>query len=42
LIGQDWVSVPLADGLARFARINTKALAPKKLAAYVPQTYKKG
>jgi 6-phosphofructokinase 1 len=41
LIGSDWVSVPQVDGLARFARI-TQALAPKKLPAYVPQTYRKG
>jgi 6-phosphofructokinase 1 len=40
LIGDDWVSVPLVDGLARFARINTDALAPRKLPAYVPQTYR--
>jgi 6-phosphofructokinase 1 len=40
LIGQDWVSVPTLDGLARFARITPK-LAPKKLAGYVPQTYRK-
>jgi 6-phosphofructokinase 1 len=40
LIGDDWVSVPLVDGLARFARIE-KRLAPKKLPAYVPQTYRK-
>jgi ATP-dependent phosphofructokinase / diphosphate-dependent phosphofructokinase len=41
LIGNDWVSVPLVDGLVRFARI-TKIFAPKKLEAYVPQTYRKG
>jgi 6-phosphofructokinase 1 len=41
LIGDDWVSVPLVDGLARFARINTNALEPRKLPAYVPQTYRK-
>ena len=40
LIGDDWVSVPLVDGLARFARI-TMQLAPKRLAEYVPQTYRK-
>jgi 6-phosphofructokinase 1 len=40
LIGDDWVSVPLVDGLARFARINTAALAPRKLPPYVPQTYR--
>ncbi|MEW4568023.1 diphosphate--fructose-6-phosphate 1-phosphotransferase [Tautonia sp. JC769] len=39
LIGSDWVSVPQVDGLARFARIS-QVLAPKKLATYVPQTYR--
>ena len=39
LIGNDWVSVPQVDGLARFAKI-VKALAPKKLGEYVPQTYR--
>ncbi len=41
LIGDDWVSVPLVDGLARFARITMK-LATKKLPDYVPQTYRAG
>ena len=41
LMGDDWVSVPLVDGLVRFARINTKALAPRRLPPYVPQTYRK-
>lgn len=41
LIGDDWVSVPLVDGLARFARINTEALATHKLPSYIPQTYRK-
>jgi 6-phosphofructokinase 1 len=40
LIGSDWVSVPQVDGLARFARIS-QTLAPKKLPAYVPQTYRR-
>jgi 6-phosphofructokinase 1 len=40
LIGQDWVSVPTVNGLARFARITFK-LAPRKLPDYVPQTYRK-
>jgi 6-phosphofructokinase 1 len=40
LIGEDWVSVPMVKGLPRFARI-TKTFAPKKLAAYVPQTNRK-
>jgi len=37
----DWVSVPMVDGLVRFARI-MKSFAPKKLKEYVPQTYRKG
>jgi 6-phosphofructokinase 1 len=41
LIGNDWVSVPMVDGLVRFAKI-TRAFAPKLLPAYVPQTYRKG
>jgi 6-phosphofructokinase 1 len=41
LIGEDWVSVPQVAGLARFARIHVEALAPRKLPAYVPQTYRK-
>lgn len=41
LIGEDWVSVPTVGGLPRFARI-TQTFAPKKLAEYVPQTYRKG
>ena len=36
LIGDDWVSVPLVDGLARFARI-AKAFAPKKLPTTCPR-----
>ncbi len=40
LIGDDWVSVPLVDGLVRFAQINTDARAAKKLPPYVPQTYR--
>ncbi len=39
LIGEDWVSVPLVNGLPRFANIALK-LAPKKLKAYIPQTYR--
>lgn len=40
LIGEDWVSVPQVDGLARFARI-TQELAPKSLPEYIPQTYRR-
>ena len=40
LIGEDWVSVPTINGLPRFARI-TRKFAPRKLAEYVPQTYRK-
>jgi 6-phosphofructokinase 1 len=38
LIGEDWVSVPMVNGLQRFARFN-KVFADKKLNAYVPQAY---
>jgi 6-phosphofructokinase 1 len=40
LIGEDWVSVPQVGGLARFARVNTSALAERKLPEYVPQGYR--
>jgi len=36
LIGQDWVSVPLVDGLQRFARLKP-VFAEKKCPQYVPQ-----
>ena len=36
LIGQDWPTVPLVDGLQRFARFEAR-FAEQKLAAYVPQ-----
>lgn len=39
LIGDDWVSVPLVDGLARFARLEMK-FADKKCRPYVPQAYR--
>jgi ATP-dependent phosphofructokinase / diphosphate-dependent phosphofructokinase len=39
LVGEDWVSVPTVKGLPRFARITPK-FAPRKLPAYVPQTYR--
>lgn len=40
LIGNDWVSVPLEDGIMRFARIKP-LFAEKKLPAYIPQGYRK-
>ncbi len=40
LIGEDWVSVPVINGLQRFARFK-KIFAEKKLSSYVPQAYKK-
>ncbi|RKY87267.1 6-phosphofructokinase [candidate division KSB1 bacterium] len=39
LIGEDWVSVPLVNGLQRFARFKP-IFAEKKLKEYVPQTYR--
>jgi len=40
LIGEDWVSVPLINGLQRFARFK-KIFVDKKLPAYTPQAFKK-
>jgi len=40
LIGEDWASVPTVGGLPRFAKI-AQVFAPKKLADYTPQTYRK-
>lgn len=40
LIGNDWVSVPLEDGIMRFCRFKP-LFAEKKLAKYVPQGYRK-
>ncbi len=42
LIGDDWPSIPLVNGLARFARIDANALAEKRLPAYLPETYRRG
>ncbi|OQB15016.1 MAG: Pyrophosphate--fructose 6-phosphate 1-phosphotransferase [Firmicutes bacterium ADurb.Bin193] len=39
LIGNDWVSVPLVDGIMRFAKLKP-IFAEKKLGAYVPQGYR--
>ncbi len=39
LIGNDWVSVPLVDGIQRFAMI-MPIFADRLLPAYVPQTYR--
>jgi len=38
LIGEDWVSVPLVNGIQRFTRF-TKVFAEKKLPEYVPEVY---
>ena len=38
LIGDDWVRVPIENGIQRFARIE-KIFAPKKCAPYVPEAY---
>ncbi len=40
LIGDDWVSVPLVNGIQRFARLAPN-FAPKKCKPYVPQAYRK-
>jgi 6-phosphofructokinase 1 len=39
LIGEDWVSVPLVNGIQRFARLAPK-FAEKKLAPYTPQGHR--
>ncbi|MHB8852720.1 MAG: diphosphate--fructose-6-phosphate 1-phosphotransferase [Ignavibacteriaceae bacterium] len=39
LIGEDWVSVPLINGLQRFARFK-KTFVDKKLPSYTPQAFK--
>jgi 6-phosphofructokinase 1 len=38
LIGEDWVSVPMINGIQRFTRFE-KIFADKKLPAYVPEAY---
>ena len=38
LIGEDWVSVPVINGIQRFARMQT-IFAEKKLPDYLPQAY---
>ena len=38
LIGEDWVRVPLENGLQRFARLERR-FAAQKLPAYTPQAY---
>ncbi|MBL7074074.1 diphosphate--fructose-6-phosphate 1-phosphotransferase [candidate division KSB1 bacterium] len=40
LIGEDWVSVPVVNGLQRFARFD-RIFAEQKLPEYVPQAYRK-
>ncbi|MDD4032747.1 MAG: hypothetical protein PHS48_05820, partial [Bacteroidales bacterium] len=39
LIGEDWISVPMINGIQRFSRLNP-VFAEKYLAEYVPQAYK--
>jgi len=40
LIGEEWVQVPLENGLPRFARLQ-RILAEKKCPSYVPQAHRK-
>ena len=40
LMGNDWPSIPLVDGRMRFSQLKP-IFAEKKLAAYVPQAYRK-
>ncbi len=39
LVGEDWPSIPLVNGLQRFARLRP-AFAERKLPAYTPQAYR--
>lgn len=39
LIGEDWVSVPIINGVQRFARFES-IFAPKKLPEYVPEAHR--
>lgn len=39
LIGRDWPSIPLVNGLQRFARLQ-KTFAPQRLPAYTPQAHR--
>ena len=39
LIGSDWVSVPLEDGIMRLARLKP-IFAEQKLSPYIPQGYR--
>jgi 6-phosphofructokinase 1 len=38
LIGEDWPSIPLINGIQRFARFSMK-FADKKLSSYLPEAY---
>jgi len=40
LIGEDWVSVPVINGVQRYARLEP-VFAPRKLPAYVPEAHRK-
>ena len=40
LTGEDWVSVPMINGIQRFARLKP-IFAEKKLSNYIPQAYQK-
>jgi 6-phosphofructokinase 1 len=40
LIGEEWLAVPIAGGLQRFARLKP-IFAARRLSAYVPQGYRK-
>jgi ATP-dependent phosphofructokinase / diphosphate-dependent phosphofructokinase len=40
LIGEDWVSVPVINGVQRYSRFE-QVFAPQKLPAYVPEAYRK-
>ena len=39
LIGEDWVSVPIVNGIQRYARLKP-IFAEKKLDKYIPEAYR--
>ena len=39
LIGEDWISVPIVNGIQRFAQFE-KVFAEQKLSQYIPQAYR--
>ena len=40
LIGEDWISIPMINGIQRFAKFKM-IFADKKLPEYIPEAYQK-